>query len=79
MREDAALDGLHLGPAWPVALRHAPAAWPPDAPRGRASNGPGQHGQREEPDEPDAGRWFRSQSLGGGLEPGITSLQVCLT
>ena len=79
MREDAALMAHLAGRhAAPPAGTHR-AAGPPDAPRGPGQYGPGQHGQREEPDEPDAGRWFRSQSLGGGLQPGITSLQVCLT
>jgi NO-binding membrane sensor protein with MHYT domain len=79
MREDAALMAHLAGrPAVPPAGTHR-AAGPPDAPRGPGQYGPGQHGQREEPGEPDAGRWFRSQSLGGGLQPGITSLQVCPT
>jgi NO-binding membrane sensor protein with MHYT domain len=62
MREDAALMAHLAGrPAAPPAGAHR-APGPPDAPRGPGQYGPGQYGPREEPDEPDAGRWFRSQS-----------------
>jgi NO-binding membrane sensor protein with MHYT domain len=72
MREDAALMAHLAGRhAAPPAGAHR-AAGLADAPRGPGQPaagpgqyGPGTYGQREEPDEPDAGRWFRSQSLGG--------------
>jgi hypothetical protein len=66
MREDAALMA-HLSGRSPEPSRGTHRAGGPLA--GPSPGGPGQYGQREDPGDPDAGRWFRPQSLAlrGGL------------
>jgi hypothetical protein len=72
MREDAALMAHLSG-------RRAPA---PSVGAHRQPEEPGHRGQDH---DRDAGRWFRSQSLSrqrypdGVIQPGIISLQGCLT
>ncbi|MCW2905642.1 MAG: hypothetical protein JWL68_431 [Actinomycetia bacterium] len=60
MHEDAALMAhLSSPPSSPSVAAHraaGPAAGPGPGPR---EAGPGQYGPREEPEDPDAGRWFR--------------------
>jgi NO-binding membrane sensor protein with MHYT domain len=56
----AGLADAPRGPGQPTA---APGQYGPGQ-YGPGQYAPGQYGPREEPDEPDAGRWFRSQSLG---------------
>jgi NO-binding membrane sensor protein with MHYT domain len=60
MHEDAALMAHLSGPPSSPSVAAHRAAGPGPGPR---EPGPGQYGQREEPEDPDAGRWFRPRPL----------------
>ena len=60
MREDAALMAYLSGRS-PEPSRGTHRAGGP--PAGPSPGGPGHYGQREDPGDPDAGRWFRPRSL----------------
>jgi NO-binding membrane sensor protein with MHYT domain len=80
MREDAALMAHLSGRAPQPSLggTHRAGGPPAGPPPGPPPGGPGQYGQREDPADPDAGRWFRPQSLalrGSFAEPAPRQLR----